>query len=73
MSNNKFSYHPVKQSIKDLTFPVIKQHWVFLLFLFSISVYYGIRMFSLDPWYDELYTYYSFISKGPIYSAIHWF
>ena len=72
MSNNKFSYHPLKQSIKDLTFPVIKHHWVFLLFLFSMSIYYGIRMFSLDPWYDELYTYYSFISKGPIYSAIHW-
>ena len=24
------------------------------------------------PWYDELYTYYYFISRGPIYAAIHW-
>lgn len=30
------------------------------------------RMFMNNPWYDELYTYYSFISKGPVYAAIHW-
>lgn len=29
-------------------------------------------MFSLTPWYDELYTYYYFISRGPVYAAIHW-
>ena len=38
----------------------------------GMAIYYGWRMFALDPWYDELYTYYSFISKGPIYAAIHW-
>lgn len=42
------------------------------VFVFSMAIYYAWRMFALDPWYDELYTYYSFISKGPIYSAIHW-
>ena len=40
--------------------------------LLIMSVYYGWRMFALDPWYDELYTYYSFISRGPVYAAIHW-
>lgn len=29
-------------------------------------------MFCLTPWYDELYTYYYFISRGPVYAAIHW-
>ena len=37
-----------------------------------MAVYYGYRMFFLTPWYDELYTYYYFISKGPLYAAIHW-
>ncbi len=45
---------------------------VFLLFLIVMSVYYGYRMFALMPWYDELYTYYYFISRGPVYAAIHW-
>lgn len=41
--------------------------------LFAVmAVYYGWRMFALTPWYDELYTYYCFISKGPLYAAIHW-
>lgn len=41
--------------------------------LFAIMViYYGYRMFALTPWYDELYTYYCFISKGPLYAAVHW-
>ena len=45
---------------------------VFILFLIGMAVYYGWRMFALTPWYDELYTYYYFISRGPIYAAIHW-
>lgn len=45
---------------------------VFLLFLIVMAVYYGWRMFALTPWYDELYTYYYFISRGPVYAAIHW-
>lgn len=45
---------------------------VFVLFLTGMSVYYGYRLFALTPWYDELYTYYYFISRGPVYAAIHW-
>ena len=45
---------------------------VFILFLIGMAVYYGWRMFALTPWYDELYTYYYFISRGPVYAAIHW-
>lgn len=49
-----------------------KETTVFILFLIGMAVYYGWRMFALTPWYDELYTYYYFISRGPIYAAIHW-
>lgn len=42
------------------------------LFVIAMAVYYLFRMVFLTPWYDELYTYYCFISKGPIYSALHW-
>ncbi|MDE7133455.1 MAG: hypothetical protein K2O65_16970, partial [Lachnospiraceae bacterium] len=45
---------------------------VFILFILGLAVYYGWRMFALTPWYDELYTYYYFISRGPVYAAIHW-
>ena len=37
-----------------------------------MALYYLYRMFALTPWYDELYTYYYFISRGPVYAAIHW-
>ncbi len=37
-----------------------------------MAVYYGFRLFHLTPWYDELYTYYYFISRGPVYAAVHW-
>ncbi|MCM1254041.1 MAG: glycosyltransferase family 39 protein [Clostridium sp.] len=45
---------------------------LFLLLLLFMAVYYGWRLFALTPWYDELYTYYYFISRGPLYAAIHW-
>lgn len=45
---------------------------VFLLFFLVMAVYYGARMFTLTPWYDELYTYFYFISRGPVYAALHW-
>lgn len=51
---------------------VLKQNWIFCLFFAGMIFYYGYNMFAIKPWYDELYTYYSFISRGPIYSAIHW-
>ena len=44
----------------------------FMVFLAGMALYYGWRMFALTPWYDELYTYYCFISRGPVYAAIHW-
>ncbi|MCM1145841.1 MAG: glycosyltransferase family 39 protein [Blautia sp.] len=45
---------------------------LFFLFLVGMAFYYGWRLFALTPWYDELYTYYYFISRGPVYAAIHW-
>jgi len=45
---------------------------IFLFFLSGMALYYGFRLFALTPWYDELYTYYYFISRGPVYAAIHW-
>ena len=49
-----------------------KKNKLFSLFFVGMTVYYAYNMFAIKPWYDELYTYYSFISRGPIYSAIHW-
>ena len=49
-----------------------REDMVFLLFFLAMAVYYGWRLFTLTPWYDELYTYYYFISRGPVYAAIHW-
>lgn len=51
---------------------VMKEDAVFWGLFLLMAVYYGYRLFCLTPWYDELYTYYCFISKGPIYAAIHW-
>ena len=49
-----------------------KEDKMFALWFVWMAVYYCFRMFSLTPWYDELYTYYYFISRGPVYAAIHW-
>lgn len=49
-----------------------KETYMFMVFFFGMAVYYGYRMFAITPWYDELYTYYYFISRGPVYAAIHW-
>lgn len=51
---------------------ISREDVVFCLFFIMMAVYYGRRMFFLTPWYDELYTYYYFISRGPVYAAIHW-
>ena len=45
---------------------------IFLVFLAIMSGYYIYRMFTFAPWYDELYTYNFFISRGPVYAGIHW-
>lgn len=50
----------------------IRENKIFSLFFIGMAVYYAYNMFAIKPWYDELYTYYSFISRGPVYSAIHW-
>ena len=57
---------------KETWIKIGKEHTGILLFSLGMAIYYGWRMFALDPWYDELYTYYSFLSKGPVYAAIHW-
>lgn len=48
------------------------EFFLFLLYFLFMAIYYGGRLFCLTPWYDELYTYYCFISKGPVYAGIHW-
>ncbi|WP_408071095.1 glycosyltransferase family 39 protein [Butyrivibrio sp. JL13D10] len=45
---------------------------VVVLTVIGMAFYYIWRANYLTPWYDELYTYYYFISRGPVYSAIHW-
>ena len=45
---------------------------IFGAFLLFALVYYIWRMFTFAPWYDELYTYNFFISRGPVYAGIHW-
>jgi len=50
----------------------IKDNFIFCLFFIGMVIYYAHNMFVIKPWYDELYTYYSFISRGPVYAAIHW-
>ena len=40
------------------------------LFIIGMTAYYLWRMFAITPIYDELYTYYNFISRGPVYAAL---
>ena len=51
---------------------LIKEHIAAICFIVFMAVVYIHMMFTNGPWYDELYTYYYFISRGPIYAAIHW-
>lgn len=50
----------------------LRENILFVIVLLIMAVYYAVMMFTNKPWYDELYTYYSFISRGPIYAGIHW-
>lgn len=50
----------------------IKDHYITIAFILVMTIVYLYNMFANGPWYDELYTYYYFISRGPIYAAIHW-
>ncbi len=45
---------------------------IFGIFLACMCIYYSYRMFAFAPWYDELYTYNFFVSRGPVYAGIHW-
>ena len=49
-----------------------KSNWAIVILVAVMAVIYGRMMYVNRPWYDELYTYYYFISKGPVYAAIHW-
>lgn len=50
----------------------LKENRLFIIFIVIMSISYAFDLYYRKPWYDELYTYYSFISRGPVYSAIHW-
>ncbi len=50
----------------------IRDNIIAILFISFTGVIYIYDMFTNGPWYDELYTYYYFISRGPVYAAIHW-
>ena len=50
---------------------VFKRIGIFILLIVMFGIY-TYSMFTNRPWYDELYTYYYFVSRGPIYAAIHW-
>lgn len=58
--------------MKRIDHEFIKKHILIIIFTAFMAVLYSVMMFTNKPWYDELYTYYSFISRGPIYAAIHW-
>lgn len=51
---------------------LIKEHTPAAAFIIFMAILYVTMMFTNGPWYDELYTYYYFISRGPVYAAIHW-
>ncbi|WP_029321468.1 glycosyltransferase family 39 protein [Butyrivibrio sp. AE3004] len=65
-----------KEAEEDLTLydylPQEPIDMVVVLTVIAMFFYYIWRATYLTPWYDELYTYYYFISRGPAYAAIHW-
>lgn len=42
------------------------------LFIIGMAAYYMWRMFVVTPSHEELVTFYDFISKGSLYSAMNW-
>ena len=58
--------------IKRYSVDTIKEHIVAILLITFMGILYIYNMFANKPWYDELYTYYYFVSRGPVYAAIHW-
>lgn len=72
MKFNKIFDHTNEEKTDGLSKQDSVVKTTFTGFFLVMAFYYGWRMFALTPWYDELYTYYCFISKGPIYAGIHW-
>ena len=68
--NESFTYKTEKR-IYDLL-PHEPEMMATVLFIIGMSVYYLWRMFAITPQYDELYTYYHFISRGPLHAALSW-
>lgn len=58
--------------MKEKMIKSLKNNIFASIFIGVMTIVYIVMMFTNKPWYDELYTYYSFISRGPIYAAIHW-
>ncbi len=44
----------------------------FFIFLLVMAVYSLWRMFAIEPWFDETYTYRKFIDRGVWYCMTHW-
>lgn len=51
---------------------IVKENCFFVFFCIVMSIYYLYRLFAITPWYDEVYTYITFIDKGFFYSITHW-
>ena len=51
---------------------ILKENIFFVFIGVAMSIYYLYRLFMITPWYDEVYTYLSFIDKGFFYSITHW-
>ena len=51
---------------------LIRNNIMIIILAVLAAVIYVQGMFLNGPWYDELYTYYYFVSRGPVYAAIHW-
>lgn len=51
---------------------IVKENILLITLAVVMGIIYAVQMFSNGPWYDELYTYYYFVSRGPVYAAIHW-
>ncbi len=51
---------------------LLKEHIIFVLFLIGLTAYYVYRLYYIAPWYDEVYTYVTFINRGPLYCITRW-
>ncbi len=68
---NESETYNLEKKIYDLL-PHDPETMATCLFIIAMAAYYLWRTLAITPQYDELYTYYTFISRGPFYAAIHW-